>query len=35
MLVLALEWKFEKGDRKSNNGSSESAYKNKSSQSKD
>ena len=31
VLGLASEWKFEKGDRKSYNGSSESEYKSKSS----
>ena len=29
MLGLASEWRFEKGDRKSYNGSTESEYKNK------
>ena len=28
MLGLASEWRFEKGDRKSHSGSSESEYKN-------
>ena len=31
VLGLATEWRFEKGDRKSYSGSSESEYKNKSS----